>query len=294
MSINTSKLAVADANLLIKRASWAAFSLAIFLIFAKTFAWIITGSVVVLTTFVDSLMDAFSTGLNLIAVRYAILPPDDDHRFGHGKAENLAALTQATFVAGSAFFLMLQATDRLLHPRPLTALNMGLGIMFFSMFFTGILVLYQRYVIKKTNSGVVKAACLNFTMDLVTNLSVIFALGLSSFGLVWVDPLFAIMIGCLILYNAYQIGIDAIHHLMDRELSDEIKSHIFNLASKSPNVLGVHAFRTRQSGQTIFIYLHIDINENLSFNDAHLTCVGVINAIQAEYPNAEVFAHQDQ
>lgn len=293
MSINSSKLTVTKANQLIQRASWAAFGLAIFLIFAKTFAWIITGSVVVLTTFVDSLMDAFSTGLNLIAVRYAILPADDDHRFGHGKAENLAALTQATFVAGSAFFLMIQAADRLMHPRPLVSLDMGLAIMFFSMFFTGILVLYQRYVIKKTNSGVVKAASLNFTMDLVTNLSVIFALGLSYLGLEWVDPLFAIIIGCLILYNAYQIGIDAIHHLMDRELSDEIKSHIFNLASGSANVLGVHAFRTRQSGQSFFIYLHLDIDENLSFKDAHLTCVAVITAIQTEYPNAEVFAHQD-
>ncbi|GBU09208.1 ferrous iron and zinc transporter [Gammaproteobacteria bacterium] len=289
----SAKLDTIDMNRLIKRASWAAFGVSIVLIIFKVIAWVLTGSVVILTTFVDSLMDALSTGLNLIAVRYALQPADDDHRFGHGKAEGLAALTQATFIAGSAFFLMIQAVDRLLHPRDLSDTGIGLSIMFFSMLVTAFLVIYQRYVIKKTASLVIKAVSLNFSMDLVSNFFVIIALGLSSFGLTWVDPVFALFIGCLIFYNAYQIGIEAIHGLMDRELPDAMKADILKLAASVTNIQNIHSFRTRQSGSLFFIYLHLDIPRDLSFQDAHTASVNVINIIQKHYPNAEVFAHQD-
>ncbi len=288
-----SPLSIDQANQIVKWATYAALSMALFLIIAKLTAWLLTGSVSVLASLVDSLMDALASGLNLLAVRWAITPADEDHRFGHGKAESLAGLGQAMFVAGSAIFLGLQAIDRILHPRPLDSTDIGIVVMLVSITCTACLVLYQRKVIRLTQSTAIKADSLHYLTDLITNLTIIVALILAHFGFDGIDPLFAIGLSLFILYNAYQIGYQSIHLLMDRELPDHIRQHIAELILSVPKVQGVHNYRTRQSGSVYFIYLHLELDENLSFHEAHDVTLAVIKLITQTYPNTEIFAHQD-
>ena len=135
---------------LLKIATYASLGTALLLVGAKGVAWFLTGSVSVLASLVDSLMDVAASFINLLAVRYALAPADSQHRFGHGKAESLAAVAQSAFIAGSAIFLFIQAIDRLLHPATLSQVDIGIAVMVFAMVITTALVALQRYVIKKT------------------------------------------------------------------------------------------------------------------------------------------------
>ncbi len=281
------------ANRLIQRAGWVACIAAIIMIIVKAIAWLMTGSVVMLTSLVDSMMDAVAAGLNLCVLRYAGLPADHNHRYGHGKAESLAALMQAMFVAGSAIFLILQAVERLMNPRVLTLPEVGIWMMLFSLFLTGIVLLYQQRVIRLTQSTAIRALALNFTMDIIITVMVIITLIFSGWGWLRIDPIMALAMGALILFNAYQIGMDAIYGLMDTELPDDIREHMLQIIFAIEGIQGVHAFRTRQSGRDYFVDMHVELSEMLSFREAHDISVHVIRAIQASYPQAEVFVHQD-
>ena len=135
---------------LLRRATNASVGTAAALILGKTIAWLITGSVSVLASLIDSLMDSAASVINLVAVRYSLKPADEEHRFGHGKSEALAALAQATFIAGSALFLIIHAIDRLLYPRPLKDLGVGIAVMVFATVATAALVTYQRLCYERT------------------------------------------------------------------------------------------------------------------------------------------------
>ena len=154
---------------LLRIATYASVATASILIVAKLAAWLLTGSVSVLASLVDSLMDAGASLVNLFAVRYSLMPADDEHRFGHGKAEALAGLGQATFIVGSAVFLVLHAIDRLLHPQPLAQVGVGLAVMLFAIVATLILLLVQHHVIRRTHSTAIRADALHYATDLATN-----------------------------------------------------------------------------------------------------------------------------
>lgn len=210
------------AERLLRRATYASVTTASILILAKAIAWGLTGSVSVLASLIDSLLDLGASTANLFAVRYALQPPDADHRFGHGKAESLAGLAQATFVAGSAVFLVFEAIDRLSHPRDIEQLGVGIGVFSFAIFATLTLFLYQRHVVKHTGSTAIRADALHYATDLLTATSVIVALVLSTvLGWVSADAWLALLIAAFILYSAWQIARDALQILMDRELPEE-------------------------------------------------------------------------
>ena len=186
---------------LLRLATGASVTVAGVLIVGKLAAWLATGSVTVLASLVDSLMDAVASLINLIAVRYSLQPADDDHRFGHGKAEALAGLGQATFIAGSALFLLLEAVNRLVNPAPLEAVTAGIGVMAFAVVATLVLLGIQRHVIRLTASTAIKADSLHYATDLATNLTTILALVLASLGWDGADPLFALAIAIYIFYS---------------------------------------------------------------------------------------------
>lgn len=272
------------------RASVATASL---LVVVKAGAWLVTGSVSVLASLVDSLMDVAASLVNHFAVRYSLVPADAEHRFGHGKAEPLAGLAQATFIAGSAIFLVLEAVDRLLHPRPLEQAAVGIGIMVFAMIATFALVVFQRYVVRRTGSTAIRADSLHYVTDLLANGSIIAALVLSSLGWGVVDPLIALVIAAYILYSARRIGRDALDLLMDRELPDDERQRILDIARAHARTYGVHELRTRQSGSTKFVQLHLEMNDALPLVEAHAIATEVENAIIAAFPDADVVIHQD-
>lgn len=263
------------------------------LIGGKLVAWLMTSSVSVLASLVDSLMDVAASVINLFAVRYSLMPADKEHRFGHGKAESLAGLAQATFIAGSAVFLILHAIDRLMHPHPLEDVAVGIGVMIFAVIATLALLLIQRHVIKRTGSTAIRADSLHYVTDLFTNLSIIAALGLSYFGWSGLDPIFAIGIALYILYSAWEIGHEAFQLLLDRELPDDMRDQIKQIAISHAGVHGVHDMRTRKSGQTEFIQLHLELDDHLPLVQSHKIADEVELAIQQAFPMADIIIHQD-
>lgn len=278
---------------LLKLASVASVITAGFLIVAKLAAWSVTGSVGLLASLVDSVMDSIASLINLFAIRYSLQPADDDHRFGHGKAEPLAGLAQAAFIAGSAVFLIFHAIDRLRYGQQLEQIGVGVGVMVLAIVMTLILLAIQRYVIQKTNSTAIRADSLHYLTDLLTNMSILIALYLSTLGWSWADPVFAIGVAIYIFYSAFQIGKEAFNQLMDRELPEEILQQIQATAMSHPEVLGTHETRTRQSGHTRFVQLHLELDENSSLKRAHEIADEVEAEIMAFLPGAEVIIHQD-
>ncbi len=278
---------------LLRLATFASVATASLLIAFKLFAWLLSGSVSVLASFVDSLMDVVASVINLLAVRYSLMPADEEHRFGHGKAESLAGLGQSTFIAGSAIFLMLHAVERLLHPTPLHGITVSIVVMVFSTIMTLGLLLIQRHVIKRTGSLAIKADSLHYTTDVLVNISIIIALLLAAFGKHGFDPVFGMCIAVYILYHAWHIGHEAVQMLLDRQLAPEIEKNICDIACSHKEVHGIHELRTRQSGQTQFIQLHLEIDENTALHNAHVISDEVEAAIKEIYPTADVIIHQD-
>ena len=278
---------------LLKLASVASVLTAGFLIVAKLVAWSITGSVSLLASLVDSVMDSIASLINLFAIRYSLQPPDEQHRFGHGKAEPLAGLAQAAFIAGSAIFLVFHAIDRLRYDHPLEQVGIGIGVMLLAIVMTVGLLAIQRYVIKKTDSTAIRADSLHYLTDLLTNLSVLLALYLSTLGWTWADPVFAIAVAIYIFYSAFHIGHDAFQQLMDRELPEEILQQIQATAMSHPEVTGTHEMRTRQAGHTRFVQLHLELQEDMPLKQAHAIADQVEAEILEFLPGAEVLIHQD-
>lgn len=283
----------AESVRLLRLATWASVITAAVLISGKFGAWLLTSSVSILASLIDSLLDLAASFLNLAAVRYSLVPADEEHRFGHGKAESLAGLGQATFIAGSAAFLILHAIDRLRHPQTLTELTVGMAVMLFSVVATVLLLAIQRYVIRHTGSTAIRADSLHYATDLLTNLSTILALMLTAWGWHNVDALFAIGIAVYILKSAGQIGFEAVQLLMDRELPPEDQAHILAIARQFPGVHGVHDLRTRRSGQTCFIQLHVELNGGMPLAEAHAITQQVQTALQKVFPNGDIIIHQD-
>lgn len=274
-------------------ATYASISVATVLIVAKLIAWGLSDSVSLLATLIDSVLDALASLINLIAVRHALTPADKEHRFGHGKAEALAGLSQAMFIAGSAGFLLLEAGRRIIDPVAVQHAEISIAVMFFSMAATLLLLLFQHQVIRKTQSVAIRADALHYRSDLIINASVIVALWLSMRG--W--PQFDAPIGCLIalyiLHSAWQIIRVSYDQLMDRELPDEEREQIKQLVLQHPLVQGVHDLRTRHSGTVTFIQLHLELDDSLSLLEAHNVSDEVESSLLALLADAEIIIHID-
>ncbi len=279
---------------LMRLATYASVSVAVTLIAFKLAAYLATGSVSMLSTLVDSLLDAGASLINLFAVRHSLSPADREHRFGHGKAEPLAGLAQAAFIAGSAVFLLIEAGDRLINPVPVSNGVLGIAVMVVAIVLTLVLVQFQRSVIRRTQSVAIKADSLHYVGDVLVNLSVIAALLLDmTFGWQIADPLFAIAIAAFIIWNAWKIVKQALDQLMDRELPEDARARIYAIAMSHEEVRGVHELRTRRSGRDAFIQLHLELDGDLPLRHAHEIADQVELAIREEFPDSEVIIHQD-
>ncbi|MHA1598622.1 MAG: cation diffusion facilitator family transporter [Alphaproteobacteria bacterium] len=283
-----------DAARLMTLASYAAVATATGLVAVKFFAWQATGAVSLLSTLLDSVLDVGASFINLLAVRHALQPADEEHRFGHGKAEPLAGLAQAAFISGSAVFLLLEAGERLFNPREVVNADIGYAVMAVSVVVTLALVAFQQHVVKKTGSIAIGADSMHYKMDVLVNLSVIVSLLLASqLGWLLADPLFALAIAAYIFHGAWEVGSQSLHLLMDRELPDEDRQRIVDLAIGHTDVRGMHDLRTRSSGNRIFIQLHLEMDPDLRLSEAHVIADTVMHLIEDAFPDAEVLIHQD-
>jgi ferrous-iron efflux pump FieF len=276
------------------RATYASVAAAAVLIVAKFAVWLGSDSVALLSSLVDSLLDAVTAVINLLAVRHALDPPDREHRFGHGKAEPLAALGQAAFLGGSAAWLMVEAGRRLLHPVPVQNAPAAIAVMIFAIPLTVALVLYQRSVVRRTGSLAIGADEFHYRSDIVVNVSVIAAIVSSTmFGLPMLDPLFGAAIGLWIIYGAGRLAVRSMTHLMDQELPDEERANIRAIAQRHPDVAAVHDLRTRAAGPTAFIQLHLEMDGAMTLLQAHRISDEVEAELRNAYPNAEIMIHED-
>ncbi|MBT3237592.1 MAG: cation diffusion facilitator family transporter [Rhodospirillaceae bacterium] len=279
---------------LLTLATYVAVATASGLVLVKFFAWQATGAVSLLSTLLDSLLDVGASFINLLAVRHALQPADEEHRFGHGKAEPLAGLAQAAFISGSAVFLLLEAGERLFNPRQVVNADIGYAVMALSVAVTLALVIFQRYVVKKTGSVAIQADSMHYRMDVLVNISVIGSLFLASqFGWLLADPLFALAIAAYIFHGAWEVGSQSLHLLMDRELPNEDRERIVEIANAHPDVRGMHDLRTRSSGNKTFIQLHLEMDPDLALRDAHVIAEAVMYSIEKAFPDAEVMIHED-
>jgi ferrous-iron efflux pump FieF len=283
-----------ESGKLMRWATYASVAVAIILIFIKILAYLLTGSVAILSSLIDSFLDFIASGINLFAVRHALVPADHDHRYGHGKAEAIAGLAQAAFIVGSALFLIFEAVNRFSHPQALENGMVGVGVMLVTIILTALLVKFQRYVVKKTGSIVITADSLHYVGDLLLNLSVIVALILSIY-FDWhiADPVFALMIALYILRSAWAIGKQSLAQLMDQELPDEVREEIKAIALQHPEVRNLHELRTRSSGRQYFFQLHLEMDGELKLKEAHQIANAVEIEICKAFPNAEVIIHED-
>jgi ferrous-iron efflux pump FieF len=279
---------------LVRSATYASVGVAALLISIKTVAFFATNSVAMLSSLVDSLLDILASLVTLVAVRHAQIPADREHRFGHGKAEALSALAQSAFIIGSAVLLVIEAASRLVHPRAIERPEIGIYVIGASIVVTLALVSYQHWVVRQTNSVAIGADSLHYRADLLLNAAVLGAIILSSwFGLVYADPVFAALIAVYIAYNAWKIVQGALDMLMDRELPADERQNILAIANTHPDARHIHDLRTRRSGATTFIQLHLEMDPELSLLRAHEIADEVEAAIQSAYPDAEIIIHQD-
>lgn len=283
-----------DAERLKRLATYAAVAVAAILIAVKIWAWIATGSVAMLASLVDSTLDLVASGLNLFAVRHALTPADEEHRFGHGKAEALAGLGQAAFIGGSAAFLLFQSLERLVAPQAVEQSATGLFVMGISLALTVALVVFQRHVIARTRSLAIGADQLHYLTDIFTNLGVVAAFVLAGlWGWTLADPLIGLAIAVTIGWGAFNILRGSFDELMDHEFDDIDRQRIKDIVAQHKAVVSLHDLRTRRAGHRSFIQMHLELPAQMTLVEAHRVSDEVEDAIKAAFPEAEVLTHQD-
>ena len=280
--------------ILVKRATFFAVIVAGVSILIKLIAWFSTNSLTILASLFDSTLDIASSLVNMMAVYYAVQPPDNEHRFGHEKAEDLAVLTQSIFFAISGIIVIFSAVNKFFHIEAISEGHTGMILIFFSIMLNFVLILYQKYVIKKTNSSVIKADNFHYVIDLITNLVTILAIALSTyFSFHYADPIFAIFIAIYILYGSWGLLKGAFKNLMDHELSDSEKELIKQIITSDQRIIGFHDLKTRLAGNKSFIQFHMVLDPKIILLDAHYIAVDIETKILEKMPNAEIMIHQD-
>ncbi len=283
-----------QAEILLKRATTASVSVAISLIVLKTWGYIESGSVAIFGTLLDSVMDSLSSLIIFAAVRYSIVPADEEHRFGHGKAEAIAGLLQAFVIGATSLLLIYEVVDKVINPQAIVKPELGIGVIVASIALTVALVMYQQYVKRQTGSVAIEADAMHYAGDILLNLGVAFALVLGgTFNMVYADPFFGAVAALYLLYSAYQVFVASTDVLMDKEMSDDDRTRIEEIAYSDERVKDIHELRTRRSGLNIFIQFHMGLEEGISLYDAHEISDQVEDKIMEAYPNAEVFIHAD-
>jgi ferrous-iron efflux pump FieF len=242
----------------------------------------------------DSVLDVGASLVNMYAVAHALVPADQEHRFGHGKAEALAGLAQTAFISGSALFLLAEAAQRLIDPRPIMRDEIGIAVMVLSLVLTIAVVLFQRYVVKRTNSVAIAADSVHYRGDILANVGIIAALIMAGrYGWIYADAIIAMVVAGYILFGAWGIIQGALDQLMDRELPEDQRDRIRDIALAQDQVVDVHDIRTRSSGTHSFIQLHMELDGELTLLKSHAIADEVEAEICRAFPGAEVLIHQD-
>ncbi len=266
---------------------------AILLSIGKLAGWLLTGSMVLLASAIDALVDTGASVVTLLGVRYAEQPPDRDHRFGHGKGEAVAAFTQASFLAGAAVVLTFQSIQRLVSPVSLDALEIGVWLIGASLLAALGLVAMQTWAVQRTGSTAIAADRAHYLTDIALNAAVLLALGLTHWtGWTRADPAFALVISAYMLRNAYAIAREALEQLLDQELPAQDRRRIKDAVCACVGVRDIHDLRTRFSGDRTFVEYHLEVDPGLTVEIGHAIGDATETAVQNLLPGTvEATAH---
>jgi ferrous-iron efflux pump FieF len=276
------------------RAALASVATALFLLFLKAYAAWTTGSVAMLGSLADTGLDLLASLITLYGVKVAAEPADREHRFGHGKAEALAALAQVGIIAFSALGIGWRAIDRLLGDQPTANAEYGIGVSLLAIVATLGLLAYQRRIIARTGSVAIATDHVHYQSDLLLNLSVIAALVLDQYaGLTGADPVFGILIALWLLWGAWSASSRAVDQLMDKEWPEEKRRRFVEVAARHPALKGLHDLRTRTSGAHDFVQFHVWVDPAMTVAAAHRVMDEVEQKLEAEFPGVEILIHID-
>ena len=279
---------------LTSRAAIASMSVALFLVGLKVWASWSTGSVAMLGSLADTALDLLASLVTFLGVRWAAVPADDEHRFGHGKAEGLTALFQVVLISISALGIAYRAIQQFGANEPTSELELGVGVSVIAIVATLGLLAYQRHVIRKTGSVAIQTDHVHYQSDLFLNLSVIAALVLDQlFGLHFVDPVFGLAIAIWLIVGAWRGASHAIDQLMDREWDDEKRDRFLAMVKAHPELHGIHELRTRTSGGHDFAQFHIWLDPDMTVREAHDVMDEVDAMIRREFPDVDILIHPD-
>ena len=247
-----------------------------------------------LGTLVDSVIDCAISLMMLFAVRLSLKPADEEHRYGHGKVEGIAALLQGAFLAGAGLFLTFEAFRRFLKPEELTDHAIAIAVAGMAIVFSLILVGVQKFALRRAPSLAIEADHAHYKTDILLNGSVIVALAIDvQGGPSWLDPAFALMIATYFLWSAWSISNKSLDMLMDRELPPSVRSKIESIVENFSEVHGMHDLRTRMSGMNMHISFDVELDPDLSLKKAHDIVRRLDHMILESYPNAEIIIHMD-
>lgn len=264
------------------------------LIIAKTAAYYLSGSAAMLAALTDSIGDGVITLIAFMSLRISLMPADEDHRFGHGKAEGFSALLQASFLVGAAVFLLFESTMRFFRPIEIDYHYLGIGVSILAIILSIIVVRIQSYALSKTNSLIIEADQRHYINDILINGAAIIGLGTHLYtGWVTPDNLLGIIIALYIGWTGFDIGRKATDMLMDKEIGDDKRLIISEIVHQNKQVKGMHDLRTRRTGVNVSISFDVELDPKLTLHNAHEIVRDLEFALLEEFPHADIIIHMD-
>jgi ferrous-iron efflux pump FieF len=292
--MNDNAITTAERSTLTTRAALASIAMAVTLIALKSYAAVQTSSMAMLGSLADSGLDLVASLVVLLGVRIAAQPADYEHRFGHGKAEALAALVQVILISLSAIFIAFRAAQRLIRGAQTADAELGIAVSVVAMTLTVALITYQRHVVRRTGSLAIGTDRLHYSSDLLLNGSVIVALGLDQFArLTGTDAVFGLLIALWLMWGAWRASSHALDQLMDREWPDDRREQFLAAAKEYPELAGLHDLRTRSSGTHYFAQFHVWVPAEWTVQQAHDRLDQVEEELQKRFPGTEILIHVD-
>jgi len=279
---------------LVRSASIASLLVASALIVLKYYGWVTTTSVSLLGSLADSLIDFLASIFVFIAISYSLLPADAKHRFGYGKSEGLAAFIQSLLIGISGIYVCFEAIKRLLNPSQINQPSIAIWIILVSIALTLALVMYQKYVIKKSKSIAIESDQYHYLTDTYVNISVLFSIVITGWTrFVFIDALVGLLISGVVLYTSVTLLKKSFKILLDQEIQSDARDRIREIALDHPKVLGFHDLRTRDTGRKYIIQFHLELDPNMSLLESHEITDEVTDNVLKLYPDSELIIHTD-
>ena len=283
-----------NTHLLVRSASIASLLVASTLIVLKYYGWVTTTSVSLLASLADSLIDFLASVFVFVAISYSMLPADAKHRFGYGKSEGLAAFIQSLLIGISGIYVCFEAIKRLLNPSQINQPSTAIWIILVSIVLTLALVMYQKYVVKKSKSIAIESDRYHYLTDTYINLSVLFSIAITGWTqFVFIDALVGLLISGVILYTSVTLLKKSFKILLDQEIQSDDRDRIREIALDHPKVLGFHDLRTRDTGREYIIQFHLELDPNMSLLESHEITDEVTDSVLKLYPGSELIIHTD-